>query len=312
MIFGGVLGRRLQPLWRVRTLATQRQLKKQQKLQELLQVQRKEANLVEAQGWLKSYMHVQTTADGVALVQPGRAKVSALREYARKFGMMHVPRNYTFSATDESLQEELRGFSLYTEANLWRRLKTRRLLHRQDVVELTELGFEWDIRQAQYLTRKHQLTVYKDIYGDLNVPSLFRVPENAPKWPEPYWKLPLGSSVADMRRPKRALFRQHLGDMAKDLSLDISPRIGQRDADSMLTALRAYRAKHGNDAHIPQNYSVPDTEEWPILARNVKLGQIVKNFKYKKIYWKHREVLRSLGIRHIDDPPSEHGEKESL
>lgn len=230
-----------------------------------------------------------------------RANLLPLREYKRKFGMICIPRNYAFSKTDESLPAELRGFPMYKEANVWRSLKSRRLLHKEDVEELSGLGFEWDIRRAQYLTRCHQLSIYREIYGDLTVPSLFRVPENAPKWPEPYWSLPLGTSVADMRRPKRALFKRHLGEMKKNLKIDISPRIGHRDVDSLLTALKAYRVKYGADATIPQFFTVPDTDDWPLLARKVKLGQNIKNMFYKNTYSNHREDFRKLGVNLYGD-----------
>ena len=256
-----------------------------------------------AQKW-RRYPHLFTESSGPKYYS---APVDALFLYKEKFGITHIPRGYAFSASDPSLPAKYRGFPIYAEVNLWRCLMRDKLLHVDSVAVLQEKApeFEWDVRKAQFLCRMHQMSTWRSIYGELKaLPSRWQVPQNDTSWPEPYWGAKLGAAMADMRRPRRPVFRERLADVKTSLGADLSARIKKKNYHGLIAALGAYREKAGavsSTILIPSDFVVPDSPDWPPLARGVKLGAMVHNMRYKKIYWKHREELQRLGVSYKDE-----------
>ena len=64
--------------------------------------------------------------------------------------------------------------------------------------ELDAMGFVWDDLERRWERTRDALAVYKELYGDLQVPHAFMVPSGAP-WPAEAWGLKLGSRVDHIR-----------------------------------------------------------------------------------------------------------------
>jgi hypothetical protein len=77
----------------------------------------------------------------------------------------------------------------------------RSYLDRTD--KLDDMGFDFNPQRKSYgwVTIKLDLETYKEIYGDLQVPSPFVVPEDR-KWHKELWGMKLGSIVDSIRKNK--------------------------------------------------------------------------------------------------------------
>ena len=62
---------------------------------------------------------------------------------------------------------------------------------------LNDMGFVWDDYERRWEQVLGALRVYKEVHGDLQVPSAFVVPSQAP-WPEEAWGIQLGERVSNM------------------------------------------------------------------------------------------------------------------
>ncbi|CAM9365673.1 unnamed protein product, partial [Choristocarpus tenellus] len=63
------------------------------------------------------------------------------------------------------------------------------------------MGFEWEsyLVSDEWDLIRIGLELFKDVYGNLRVPSLFIVPKEEP-WPKDVWGLRLGKSVRQIRQ----------------------------------------------------------------------------------------------------------------
>lgn len=170
--------------------------------------------------------------------------------------------------------------------------------------ELDALGFEWGGRyDAEWELVHRTLAVYRDVRGDLLVPQAFVVPSCAP-WPTDAWGLRLGSRVDNIRsqrayvkgRPTRIAQLEELGFVWNDR---------ERRWDEVISALRAYKAAHG-DLEVPQHFVVPATAAWPEHVHGLPLGSRVNKIRFENMCVKgrpeRRAELDALGFVWRDTP----------
>jgi len=78
--------------------------------------------------------------------------------------------------------------------------KSRSMVTPALVSELTELGFQWNMRTR---IKGHDLLLaikaFAQLYGHLRIPRNFVVPHQSPDWPEEFWGLKLGWRIAHIR-----------------------------------------------------------------------------------------------------------------
>ena len=60
----------------------------------------------------------------------------------------------------------------------------------------------WDDLERRWKLTRDALAVYKELHGDLELPTAFVVPSEAP-WPAEAWGLKLGSRVSDIRHQEQ-------------------------------------------------------------------------------------------------------------
>lgn len=145
--------------------------------------------------------------------------------------------------------------------------------------------------------RKYDLMVtallrYKQINGDMLVPCKFAVPENS-DWPTETWRLNLGIFVGNVRNGNAYTERN---DELRRLGFEFEPKFNNRYGyDLVKKAMLRYKELYGNML-ITSVYVVPDTNDWPIPMRGMKLGNIVNNVRRGSSYADKRQDLLEIGF----------------
>ncbi len=222
----------------------------------------------------------------------------AVRRYQEIFGDVAI--HYKFKVPkSESWPKHLQGFELGR--------KLRRLFesdefitsHPEKVERLKVLGLDTDAGSAWNIVLS-ALIAYKDIHGDLMIPSRFVVPDED-SWPRLTRGIALGVRVASIRssgayilnHPER---KQKLDELGFHWSASSyskprkeAPASIKVDYDALLGALRIYRDIYGN-SDVPSEFVVPSDELWAEEYHNLSLGALVE------------EVLRKgkLRVRNVD------------
>lgn len=157
---------------------------------------------------------------------------------------------------------------------------------------LDGLGFEWRIRDNTYKQQVVEelfdqvydsLVVYKKVFGDLDVPTKFIIPEDA-VWPESLWGFTLGAQVVAIRKKDSFVHghtdrEQKLNDLGFSWELT-TPRaqFSKKRFEIIFTALNIYKQLKG-DLLIPQVFVVPEEEPWPEETWGLKLGARVNSIR---------------------------------
>ena len=142
-----------------------------------------------------------------------------------------------------------------------------------------DAGTEWRAVLAAF-------RLYKAAYGDVKVPQKFVVP-NLPPWPTAAHGLKLGRITQMLRatgskylvgvpEAVRRQRREQLEQLGFVWNVRRSSEEGEWAAgtdEQVLLAVQAYKQiVSENLADIPDNFVVPDTEEWPEIVRGLPLG----------------------------------------
>jgi len=131
------------------------------------------------------------------------------------------------------------------------------------------------------------LEVYKDIYGDLRVPSKFNIPDAAP-WPRLTRELKLGVRVAAIRSAGRYV-KDHpnrkvlLDEMGFEWRLRENPAradVPDEDFERGLMALSTYQSMNG-DLNVPKGFVIPEEKAWPEAMHRLDLGAMVDSIRSK-------------------------------
>jgi hypothetical protein len=149
--------------------------------------------------------------------------------------------------------------------------------------------------------------MYKAAYGDLKVPQRFVVP-NMPPWPRVSWGLKLGKVVSAIRSTGRYISdtktRTARSQVLDQLGFVWSVRRSAADAQSedqgirleqIITGVQVYQRIVGSVVDIPDNFVVPESEEWPESIRGLPLGRQMVAIK-RSTNTALRDKFAALGI----------------
>ncbi|KAG9406177.1 hypothetical protein AC1031_002509 [Aphanomyces cochlioides] len=211
----------------------------------------------------------------------------ALRIYKSIHGKLNLPYSYEVKEGDTQWPQKVPSSSEWpqrfhgcnVETSKFRRAYRMSLLDALVVAKLDELGFVWDDNQHQWSLTMEALRTFKKIYGHLEVPQVFEVPEGDPEWPVHLWTMRLGLKVATIRRRQTKLTLEKRRELdALDFVWDAMKLHQHR----ILSALKTYKKKYDN-LFVPQKFVVPqDDPDWPSDLANMHLGAIVKTLRSRK------------------------------
>ena len=121
----------------------------------------------------------------------------ALDVYKKLHGHLRVPIKPAFVIPSESQwPENLWGMKLGDQVRRWRSGKDALPLH--IIKALEERDFIWDVNEDHFQSIVNALKTYNNLYGNLLVPQLFRIPDTAP-WPKSTHGYALGKYIATLR-----------------------------------------------------------------------------------------------------------------
>lgn len=150
--------------------------------------------------------------------------------------------------------------------------------------ELINIGFDYKTPRKECRNMKIGLLRYKEIHGDLLVPTAYCIPVDDDQWPRQTWGLKLGRAVSLIRGGRIYV---SLRDELLSMGFDYKRQRKEYGATRVLIALARYKQLHG-DLQVPHSYSVPvDSDKWPKQTWGMKLGCVVTNirkgFSYKSM-----------------------------
>ena len=196
--------------------------------------------------------------------------IDKLHDYKSDYGDMLVPKNY----------ETLNGFKLGNWVNQKRVAKSNGRLSSDQIRELDDLGFVWDVYHYQWRQGIHKLRDYKSEYGDMLVPKNYHTLDG----------FKLGKWVANKRyaKSKGTLCTDACNDQIKELDdMGFVWDVYYHQWRQGIHKLRDYKSENG-DMLVPQNYETLD---------GFKLG----NWVATKRVAKSKGTLCSDQIKELDD-----------
>lgn len=116
------------------------------------------------------------------------------------------------------------------------------------------------------------LNLFKEIYGDLDIPSRFEVPAED-QWPTSLHGLRLGPRLKRLLASRK--FLEGYPDRVNELrSFGLKSEVNSLidEWDLLYETLLVYKEQFG-DLRIPNKYIVPDEDPWPRMYRKAKLGE---------------------------------------
>lgn len=165
---------------------------------------------------------------------------------------------------------------------------------------IENLGFRYHPmyfdRRYAFSTVKYALLRYKDIYGDLLVPRNYNVPTPTDAFGSSVWGMGLGKIVSDIRGGRAFNSKK---DQLKQMSFDFrSQWVGQFNGfEKIKAALIQYKELHG-DMYVPEDFIVPQSENWEKEMWGMVLGHITKNIRDDNRYLSKHDELESIGFKY--------------
>ncbi len=219
-------------------------------------------------------------------------------------GNVKIPNKYKVAVDDLQWPEELRGFTLGS------RIRSIRKKGSKLYDTLVELGLDMtkDKPFHDFERVYTALVFYKEIYGNLDVPFSYVVPENDNRFPPKAHGFKLGCAVKNIK--KHHTFKEHkerltaLGMVIEDYDPKTRVVHAKRGRpariavgfDAFYGALVAYKLVHGHVV-VPKGVVIA-REDWrfPEESWGMELGKLV-GFVRRQGKWKeHREKLEELGV----------------
>ena len=141
---------------------------------------------------------------------------------------------------------------------------------------------------------KEALDRYKELYGDLLIPSSFCVPNSSVAWPQELWGMKLGHTVTSIRRGKSYV---SMKEELISMGFDFKP---QRvhifyGYDLVKIALLQYKKCYG-DMLVISSFRVPYDDRWALKTHGMKLGSVAKSIRGGKCYAEMRDELQMIGF----------------
>ena len=199
-----------------------------------------------------------------------RQVIHKLRDYKSENGDMLVPQNY----------ETLDGFKLGNWVATKRVAKSKGTLCSDQIKELDDLGFVWDVYHHQWRQGIHKLRDYKSENGDMLVPQNYETLDG----------FKLGNWVASKRKAKSNGTLS--SDQIKELDdLGFVWDVYHHQWRQGIHKLRDYKSEYGRrhcDMLVPKNYDTLD---------GFKIGTWVATKRVAK----SRRILSGDQIKELDD-----------
>ena len=227
---------------------------------------------------------------------------SALLQYKAIFGDMNVKSSFIVPQS-ELWTEDIWGMTLGRYVHLIK--KGNKFKDRKN--DLLDIGFDFNVKKSyDFSALKAALLSYEGQYGDMFVPSAFKIPNNgmgngvntlsSEVWPESTWGMNLGQAV---RRVKNGGTHR---DKREDL-LSIGFKYDSKrditfDQTLLLSTLDFYHQKKQNK-QVEFDFIVPSDELWPEEMRGFTLGAALQSvYKSKTVKMKElRNNLIELGFK---------------
>jgi len=146
------------------------------------------------------------------------------------------------------------------------------------------------------------LYVYKKQNGDAKIPIKFTIPESAP-WPTKLHGLKIGKRLQKLFNSEEFYHPRNAEkvEAIQNLGFDPSEKMLADDWDIIIVALRHYKALY-NDVRVTSKFVVPETEDWPVVTRGLKLGTRVAAIRsagrYVKDHPERKAALQELGFEY--------------
>jgi virulence-associated protein VapD len=163
------------------------------------------------------------------------------------------------------------------------------------------MGFDYSPQLNGWENTKLALETYKELHGDLLVPSSFIVPTNDSAWPEEIWDMKLGLSVYSIRNQNSyADYKEELAAMG----FNFNSQLKYHGWNNVKTTLNTYKQLHGN-LLVTIAYLVPQGDKaWPEELWGIKLGSTVASIRNQDAYKDHREELEAMGFDYGPQQPT--------
>lgn len=142
------------------------------------------------------------------------------------------------------------------------------------------------------------INIFRQVYGDLDIPVKFEIPAQEPVWPSSLHGLRLGKRLEKLFSSSE-FFEKHPEKVQEIAKLGLEPKLRSLVDDWTLInqSMKIYKNMYGN-LRISSKFVVPDEEPWPRLSRNLKLGIRVA-------------AIRSAG-RYVKDHPERKAELDEM
>lgn len=218
----------------------------------------------------------------------------ALLLYKNIYSNILVPYRFIVPSFCDRWPEETWGMRLGTIVGRIRSGQSTILYSRK---ELESIGFDYKAQANVYGYDlvKPALLRYKEIYGNMLVPSSFVVPENRDQWPNKMWNMKLGRIVHAIRT------RDDYKDMRDELislGFNYEPQRLAFGFNLLSTALQSYKNIYDN-LLVPAAFIIPKGHDgWPRETWDIKLGSVVQGIRMRNDYKDHRAALISMGFQY--------------
>lgn len=224
-------------------------------------------------------------------IAPDTKALEMLRVYKSIHDNLHVFPSYIIPA-ESPWPVEFHGYPLGKKVCSLRR--QRYLLWDFYRYRLDTLGFIWKPNDYRIEKAIQALELYKHLFGDLNVPQHFVVPNDDIQWPKIFWGYKLGKTLHNIRcggvfSARRQLFEE-IG-----VNFDVKA-VRVPDFFDIKQSLYIYKFKYGN-FEVPTSYIIPmNDHDFPLKMRGAQLGMAMSQIIHRKYYEEHHNELIEMGV----------------
>jgi Helicase associated domain len=183
-------------------------------------------------------------------------------------------------------------------------------LHPDKVNELKKIGLQPSSKSLvdEWSMLCQSLRVYKQIYGDVRVPSKFVIPDEHP-WPRLSRNMKLGARIASIRsagryvkdHPERKVDLDELGFEWRLRDHTHRQQVEEDNFDNVYDALAQYKVLVDDNLHVPSDFQVPEEDPWPKHTWGLRLGLHVESIRSRDKIVAGRvdreEKLNALGFQ---------------
>ena len=221
--------------------------------------------------------------------------------YKQIYGDLRVPAKFVIPDDDDRWSRLSRGLKLGVRVAAIRSAGRYVKERPERKAELDSIGFEWRIRDHTHKQTVAEelfdrvytaLVQYKSIYGNVEVPESFIVPEDN-SWSSASWGLALGDHVREISLKDKLVYGHEdrearlttLGFPMKDSGKTAASK---KRFDIIIQALQVYKNLFG-DVLVPHHFVVPKEEPWEEDLHCIKLGARVHAMRQGTLVANHPE-----------------------